>query len=171
MTDKNAPYAAGDAVAIGDNVANGDFIANGDYVTTWAPIAAMTVAWVAMLGSLYYSEIRSFVPCPLCWYQRILMYPLALITLIGVIRDDGNLPAYVLPFSFLGIAVSGYHYLIQLGVFGQSNVCAIGIPCSLRYVNIAGFITIPFQALLAFILITIFMLLAWKTTGRTSRVR
>ena len=159
MTDENAPYGMGGVLAKSDTIA------------AWAPIGAMTIAWVAMLGSLYYSEIRGFVPCPLCWYQRVLMYPLALITLIGVIRDDGNLPGYVLPFSILGIGVSGYHYLIQLGVFGQSNVCAIGIPCSLRYVNIAGFITIPFQALLAFILITIFMLLAWKTAGRTSRVR
>lgn len=122
--------------------------------SAWAPVAAMTVAWVAMLGSLYYSEIRGFVPCPLCWYQRILMYPLALITLVGVIRGDKGLAGYVLPFSILGIGLSGYHYLIQLGVFGQSNACAVGIPCNLRYVNIWGFITIPLQALTAFVLIT-----------------
>lgn len=125
----------------------------------WAPVATMTVAWVAMLGSLYYSEIRGFVPCPLCWYQRILMYPLALITLVGVIRGDKGLAAYVLPFSILGISLSGYHYLIQLGVFGQSNACAVGIPCNLRYVNVWGFITIPFQALTAFVLITGLMMI------------
>lgn len=125
-----------------------------DRVVTWAPVAAMTVAWVAMLGSLYYSEIRGFVPCPLCWYQRILMYPLALILLVGVIRGDRGLASYVLPLSILGIGVSGYHYLIQLGLFGQSNACAIGVPCNLRYVNVWGFITIPFQALVAFVLIT-----------------
>jgi disulfide bond formation protein DsbB len=120
----------------------------------------MTVAWVAMLGSLYYSEIRGFVPCPLCWYQRILMYPLALITLVGVIRGDRGLAAYVLPFSILGMGLSGYHYLIQLGVFGQSNACAVGVPCNLRYVNVWGFVTIPFQALTAFVLITVAMVVS-----------
>jgi disulfide bond formation protein DsbB len=135
----------------------------GETAYAWAPVAAMTVAWVAMLGSLYYSEIRGFVPCPLCWYQRILMYPLALITLVGVIRGDKGLAAYVLPFSILGIGLSGYHYLIQLGVFGQSNACAVGIPCNLRYVNVWGFITIPFQALTAFVLITGLMMIGRET--------
>lgn len=122
------------------------------------PIVAMTVAWIAMLGSLYYSEIAGFVPCKLCWYQRILMYPLALVILIGVIRHDDYLPGYVLPFSLLGMGVSTYHYLIQQGLFGQSDACTIGIPCTLRYVDYAGFVTIPLMALTAFVLITVLML-------------
>lgn len=121
------------------------------------PIVAMTVAWVAMLGSLYYSEIRGFVPCELCWYQRILMYPLALVTLVGVVRHDEYLPGYVLPFSLIGMGVSTYHYLIQLGVFGQTAACTVGVPCNLRYVDYGGFVTIPFMALTAFVLITVSM--------------
>lgn len=134
------------------------------------PVAAMTVAWVAMLGSLYYSEIVGFVPCELCWYQRILMYPLALITLIGVIRHDDYLPGYVLPFSLLGMGVSTYHYLIQRGLFGQPGACTVGVPCNLRYVNYAGFVTIPFLALTAFVLITALMLVTrWTYTRLDSR--
>ena len=41
----------------------------------------LAVAGVATLGSLYFSEIADFVPCRLCWFQRILMYPIALIAL------------------------------------------------------------------------------------------
>ena len=134
------------------------------------PIAAMTVAWVAMLGSLYYSEIAGFVPCKLCWYQRILMYPLALVILIGVIRHDDYLPGYVLPFSFIGMGVSTYHYLIQQGVFGQSGACTVGVPCNLRYVNYAGFVTIPFMALTAFVLITAMMLFTqWADSHHDNR--
>lgn len=128
-----------------------------DLVQDFGPVAALAVAWVAMLGSLYFSEVRGFVPCELCWYQRILMYPLALIMLVGVLRQDASLPGYVLPFSVLGMGVSGYHYLIQLEVFGQANACAVGVPCSLRYVNYGGFVTIPFMALTAFVLITVGM--------------
>ena len=115
---------------------------------------ALVPALTAMLGSLYYSEVAGFIPCTLCWYQRILMYPLTLIILVGILKRDEFLPNYVLPFSILGIALSGYHYLIQLGVIGHSAACSSGVPCSGRYVNYLGFITIPFMALTAFILVT-----------------
>ena len=67
---------------------------------------ALVPALVALLGSLYYSEIAGFVPCTLCWYQRILMYPLTLISLVGIIKQDEYLPNYVLPFSVIGIGGS-----------------------------------------------------------------
>lgn len=118
---------------------------------------AFGTALTAMLGSLYFSEIAGFVPCTLCWYQRILMYPLTLITLVGLIKQDDYLPAYVLPFSGLGMAVSTYHYLIQLGFVSHLATCSIGIPCNLRYLNYFGFVTIPFMALTAFIMITVIM--------------
>lgn len=127
--------------------------------TKYGVQVAFVVALTAMLGSLYYSEIAHFIPCTLCWYQRILMYPLALILLVGLIEQDELVYNYVLPFSVVGICLSTYHYLIQMGIFGNTSTCNIGIPCSSRYVNYLGFITIPFMALTAFILITIFMIL------------
>lgn len=122
------------------------------------PKLAFVVALTATLGSLYFSEIRHFIPCTLCWYQRILMYPLVLITLVGLIEQDEFLPTYVLPFSLIGLCVSAYHYALQLGLFGNSGACTVGIPCNARYLNIFGFITIPLMALTAFILITVIML-------------
>ena len=113
-------------------------------------------ALVAMLGSLYFSEVAHFIPCTLCWYQRILMYPLVLITLIGILKQDEYLPSYVLPFSMIGLGVSLYHYLIQLGILGDTASCS-GVACSVRYVNYLGFITIPLMALTAFVVITIVM--------------
>ena len=115
-------------------------------------------ALAALLGSLYFSEIAGFEPCALCWYQRILMYPLSVIILVGVFNEDWLLPKYVLPFSIAGLGVSTYHYLLQNQIFGGSQVCSAGVSCAVRYVNIAGFITIPFMALTAFALITILML-------------
>lgn len=129
-------------------------------VTFWpqyGPYLAFGTALTAMLGSLYYSEIAGFVPCALCWYQRILMYPLTLITLVGIIKQDEYLPTYVLPFSIIGIGVSSYHYLTQLGLISHSAACSVGVPCNLRYVNYFGFVSIPFMALTAFVMITIFM--------------
>lgn len=121
------------------------------------------ISLVAMLGSLYFSEIVGFMPCELCWYQRIAMYPIVLISLVGIITKDDFLPNYVLPLSIIGMGISIYHYSLQLGLIGDPNSCT-GVSCSARYINYAGFITIPFLALTAFILITIVMGLAkWGT--------
>ncbi len=121
---------------------------------------ALIAAWVAMLGSLYFSQVLHWTPCTLCWYQRILMYPLSILLLIGILRRDDGIPFYVLPFSVLGIFVSTYHYLLQkTDLFTESQACSAGVPCSIDYLNWMGFVTIPFLALTAFIIITIMCLI------------
>ena len=126
------------------------------FLQQYGAYLAFGQALVAMLGSLYFSEIAGFIPCTLCWYQRILMYPLVLITLVGILKQDEYLPSYVVPLSLIGIGMSTYHYLIQLGVLGNTSGCSI-VACNIRYVNFLGFITIPFMALTAFVVITVVM--------------
>jgi disulfide bond formation protein DsbB len=127
---------------------------------------AFVVALTATLGSLYYSEIAGFIPCRLCWYQRILMYPLVIITLIGALRRDDFLPGYVLPFALLGMLVSGYHALLERGVFPPPLVCSADVPCTISYVNYLGFITIAVMAFIAFALITLVMAGQWLSYRR-----
>ncbi len=74
---------------------------------------AWVVALVATLGSLYFSEIKGFVPCEFCWYQRILMYPLSLILGIAAYSGERKIKKYVLPLSITGMIVSTYHYMMQ----------------------------------------------------------
>ena len=124
---------------------------------------AWLVSIVATLGSLYFSEIRGFVPCELCWYQRILMYPLSLILGIATFQNDWSVKKYVLPMAIIGWSISLFHYLEQkVPGFAEIKPCANGVPCSAEYINWFGFITIPFLALIAFTLITILMLLIRK---------
>ncbi|GLO68351.1 MULTISPECIES: disulfide oxidoreductase [Oceanobacillus] len=125
---------------------------------------SLYVAWlvsvVATLGSLYFSEIRGFVPCELCWYQRILMYPLSLILGIATFQNDRSVKKYVLPMAIIGWSISFFHYLEQkVPGFAEIKPCANGVPCSAEYINWLGFITIPFLALVAFTLIALLMLL------------
>jgi len=122
----------------------------------YGPYLAFGQALIAMSGSLYFSEVAGYLPCTLCWYQRVLMYPLVLITIVGIIKQDEFLPNYVLPFSLLGMAVSFYHYLLQLGFVGSDVGCGT-LACDSRYINYAGFITIPLLALVAFAIINIVM--------------
>ena len=121
---------------------------------------AWIVAIAATLGSLYFSEIRGYIPCELCWYQRILMYPLALILGIAAYNSETTIKKYVLPLSVIGGLISLFHYLEQkVPGFAAIKPCTQGVPCSTAYINWLGFITIPFLALIAFSLITVLMLL------------
>lgn len=125
-------------------------------IQSYLPYAAWAVALAAMAGSLYFSEVRDFPPCALCWYQRILMYPLTVVLAVAILRRDTGIFWTVLPLSFAGIAVSTYHNLIQQGVISETiKACQIGVSCRVKEIEWLGFITIPMMSLTAFILISI----------------
>ncbi|MEZ4632108.1 MAG: disulfide oxidoreductase [Deinococcales bacterium] len=123
---------------------------------------AWMVAIVAMAGSLYFSEVRHFVPCIYCWYQRILMYPLVILLAIASYRQDIGIRIYVLPMTVLGFVIGVIHYLTQKGVI-VTSACGGGVPCNVSYINWLGFITIPFLSLTAFLLITLLLISAKRT--------
>lgn len=130
------------------------------FLTRYGLYLAWVVALTAMLGSLYFSEIREFVPCELCWIQRIFMYPLVILLGVAVFTDDRTVKKYVLPLSIIGGLISLYHYLVQkVPGFADIKPCVQGVPCNVQYINWFGFVTIPFLALTAFTMIT---LLVWR---------
>jgi len=123
---------------------------------------AFVVASIATGGSLFFSEIAHFVPCELCWYQRICMYPLTITTLLAALFDDPRAARYLLPLPVVGAGVSVYHLLVENGVVGESLTCRISAPggCTVKWINEFGYMTIPTLALTAFALVFAFLLLA-----------
>jgi disulfide bond formation protein DsbB len=122
---------------------------------------ALLAASIASCGSLYMSEVLGWIPCLLCWYQRILMYPLAVLLLIGILRRDRGLHWYVLPLSIGGVLTSLYHYLLVMTDWFPAPPCNTGVPCTVDYINMVGafsFVKVPFLALTAFVIITVFTL-------------
>ncbi|NNK91751.1 MAG: disulfide bond formation protein B [Acidimicrobiia bacterium] len=125
---------------------------------------AAAVAVVSTLGSLYYSEIANFEPCRLCWYQRIAMYPLAVILPIAALRKDRGAWLYAAPLAAIGAVIAAYHYTIQRWPSLDSGGCSLDVPCSSAYVwrqeigpfTIEG-ISIPFMALSGFLLILVLL--------------
>ncbi len=115
---------------------------------------AWIVATVATLGSLYLSEVQHLIPCTLCWYQRIAMYPLSIILLIAAIRRDHGIRVYVAPLAIIGGSISVYHRLIQAyPSLATGAACDRSAPCTAAYIEKFGIITIPYMALSAFLLI------------------
>lgn len=119
-----------------------------------ARVLALVVAAVTTAGSLYYSEVKSLVPCELCWYQRICMYPLSVILLVGVLRRDRAVFWYSAPFVAIGAPLALYHWLVErVPSLADSTSCSVFVPCNVPYFEELGYVTLAFMDLSAFVLI------------------
>lgn len=124
-------------------------------ITRYALIISWLQALVATVVSLYYSEIKDFAPCTLCWYQRIFMYPLVILLAIAILRKDNKIHYYALPLSLGGLILALYHTLLQTNLIPQSTApCTIGVSCTTKYIDYFGFLSIPLLSFLAFAVIT-----------------
>jgi disulfide bond formation protein DsbB len=133
------------------------------FIKTNSLYLAWLVALVATFTSLYLSEVRGLQPCILCWYQRIFMYPLALILPIGIISRDRKMPLYVMAFSVIGGAIAIYHDLLQMKIIPEKLApCVQGVSCLTKHTFGANFITIPFLSLIAFATIGLLASIAWR---------
>ncbi|TFG88320.1 MAG: disulfide bond formation protein B [Gemmatimonadales bacterium] len=131
---------------------------------------AWFVALLAMAGSLYLSEIAHLLPCSLCWYQRIAMYPLVLVLGVGLVRGDPSVWRFALPLPVVGLIIAAYHVTIQWRPSLDIGACSVGAPCSGRYLSIFGFVSIPVMAGSAFLLVIVLLLLlrAVERAGRAA---
>lgn len=138
----------------------------GDGINGLLPHAAWLIALIASAGSLFFSEVMDLPPCVLCWYQRIAMYPLVLIIGIGIAVGDSGFKKYAIPLSILGLGISVYHNLLYYDIIPESlTPCTQGISCTTRQIEWLGFVTIPLMALVAFISLTVILLL-YRGKGR-----
>ena len=113
---------------------------------------SLLLAGTAMLGSLYFSEVVHYSPCKLCWYQRICMYSIAIVSLVATVRRERRqIAPYVLVLSLVGLTVSVYHYLVEWFPQIETNVCTVDVPCTTIWFRELGFLTLPSMAGIAFI--------------------
>lgn len=127
--------------------------------------SAWLIAAVSTLGSLFFSEVMELTPCVLCWYQRIFLFPLAIILLIGLFPLDKKVVNYALPLAIIGLLFTVYHCLLFFGVIPENlQPCSQGVSCTDDNMELFGFLPIPLLALIAFLMIIILLL---KTRTRT----
>jgi len=134
-----------------------------EWIRTRSLLLAFSVALIATLGSLTYSEVLGYEPCKLCWIQRIFMYPQILVLGFAVWKHKGSsaLIDTSLVLSVIGVIITLYHYLMQRGLIPEGPCAAIGysVSCAKVFVMQFGYITIPLMALSAFLLISVLLLL------------
>ncbi len=127
--------------------------------------AGWAVALVATLGSLYFSEIADFIPCKLCWLQRIGMYPLAALLLLAALRKDVRGGAiYALPLAIYGALVAIFHVYVEINPSAEPSSCKVGASCTVKWIDELGYVTIPVLSLTAFAAVIALMLLALSRT-------
>ena len=118
------------------------------------------ISLIATLGSLFFSEIMNFIPCSLCWYQRIFMYPLVFLFSINLLFPDDKIFKYTFPLVVVGWIISVYHNLLMLKIIPENlSPCVQGVPCSVDYLNWFGFITIPLLSFFAYTSILILLIM------------
>lgn len=119
---------------------------------------AFLIATGSMLGSLWFSEVADFVPCRLCWFQRIAMYPLVAVLFVGAIRRDPAVRWYAGPIALVGAGIAGYHTLIEWRPSLDTGVCELtGPSCTFVWFREFGFISLATMALTAFLTILILL--------------
>jgi disulfide bond formation protein DsbB len=144
-------------------------------VPTWArelalPLAA-AIALVTTLGSLYYSEVAGYPPCTLCWYQRIAIYPQAVILAVAALRRDVEVWRTTVPLAVIGSVLSVWHVVIERNP-ALAGPCDPANPCTIKWVEEFGFLTVPAMALVAqfaFVALTLLVRPAGPTAARPER--
>ncbi|MDH5729143.1 MAG: disulfide bond formation protein B [Gammaproteobacteria bacterium] len=133
-----------------------------DKQASWTLIfVAWLLATLSTLSSLFFSEVMDLVPCILCWYQRIFMFPLAIILLVGLFPLDKRVVNYALPLVLIGLMFAVYHCFLFFGFIPEAlQPCSRGISCADDSMELFGFLPIPLLSLVSFLFILILLLKA-----------
>jgi len=129
----------------------------------WPVLLLTTVGSVIL--SLIYSEYFGFVPCSLCWLQRIALYPQALFAIMAFRNKESiYYPMYSIGLSVFGVLVALYHYVYQLV---PAEILTAGVmpcladgssDCATKIIDQFGFVTFPFLSAVTFAFLIIMYL-------------
>lgn len=139
-----------------------------DHAKEWTLVfGAWLIAAASTLGALFFGEVMKLPPCSLCWYQRVFMFPLALILPFGLFPFDRNVVRAALPLVGVGALLATLHVLLVAGIIPESVApCRQGVPCSETVIEWFGFVTIPLLSLAAFLAITVLLILAFLRSSK-----
>ena len=130
-------------------------------------LLAWLVATAATLGALFLGEVMGMTPCVLCWYQRIFMFPLAIVLGIAAYLDDRRGALYALWLALGGLAIAGYHTLLVAGQIPKAWVpCSAGVSCADQKLEILDGVQIPWLSLAAFIALVLLLVVYLRKSSR-----
>lgn len=129
-------------------------------VRGYADLIVLALAGFGSVMTLYYSEILGFEPCPLCWWQRIFLYPIVVLFAVAMVTKDTSVRLYSIVLSILGLGVALYHHALQMLPEGSLPCPAEGVSCAKIVFLEFGYVTYPMMAVALFTLIIVLMTIA-----------
>jgi len=115
--------------------------------------------------SLTYSEIFGFVPCGLCWLQRVFLYPQLVLATVALVKKENRIADYLISLSVIGSVVALYQHYLQMGgtdIVG-CPVVGVGADCAKRILFEFGYITFPLMSFTVFAFIIVCMVIVRKS--------
>jgi disulfide bond formation protein DsbB len=139
----------------------------------YLPYFVFVITLLSTLTSLFFSEILKFVPCVLCWYQRIFMYPMIFISAVSIMRkQQKDLHYYILPLSIIGFLIALYQNLLVWKILPEQIApCTAGVSCIDQPFVLLGFITIPLGSMISFAIISLSMILYAKFSSEKTETQ
>jgi disulfide bond formation protein DsbB len=133
-------------------------------ISIWTLVfLAWLIAAASTLGALFLGEVMGLVPCVLCWYQRVAMFPLVVVLAVGLLSLDAKVVRYALPFAIAGLLIAAYQLLLMAGFIPQGMApCTEGVPCAKIQAQWFGFVTIPMLSFIAFLSINFLLALSCR---------
>ncbi len=132
-------------------------------VRIWAMPTALLLTVGATILSLVYSMYFGLQPCPLCWMQRVFLYPQIILLGMALVRRESVIALYSIALSVAGAVVAFYQHLLQMGGSGSLPCQASGtVDCARRFLFEFGYITFPLATFSTFVLLIVLMLFVWK---------
>lgn len=126
------------------------------------------ISLFSTLGSLFFSIVQKFIPCDLCWYQRVFMISILAVHIVGLVSNDKNYVKYATPLTAIGTLIAFYHNLLQYKIIPEDfGTCVLGIPCTVEYLNLFGFITIPLLSLGAYLSLMFLLIMNKRLVNRS----
>jgi disulfide bond formation protein DsbB len=124
-------------------------------VDRYGLLALFLFSAASLAGTLVLQYVVNLQPCALCWWQRICMYPIPLISLIAILKNQklSVIADSILAFSAFGFLVALYQHLLQMLPAGSLIPCDAANECAVRTVFEFGFVTLPWMAVSAFALL------------------
>ncbi len=122
-------------------------------------LIGLVISFCAACLTLFYSDVLGFEPCPLCWWQRIFMFPQIILFSMALWKRDLYIAEYSIALSFFGAGVALYQHALQMIPNSGLPCPAVGSSCAQRLLFEFGYVTFPLLAFTLFSFLIVLMLL------------
>lgn len=132
----------------------------------WLLFSAWLVSLFGFCLSVFYGEILQNAPCPLCWYQRIALFPLVFLLGLALYRGDRGIVPYAIMLAIFGLLTALFQAAQEYLPSFKTGLCSLGTSCTESVYTLFGFIQFPVVSAMGFALLIFLLILSHFATRK-----